>query len=418
MPTEPERVSEAKLEQDSRFGSRARSLLEFRAGTLLDWPDVDKGMLLAGIPVPLLIAAAIRVTFILFNPRDEPYLSRGILRAILTAILVYTAALAVLTPVWFVLRRKSPNAPRFVQATLFLFFITSAIAAYFVGHFSTPIMGASVAGAIAVLLLFDQRVARPAIAFGFITLFGPVPFMALRVIPYSPLYVASPFIGGDPPLTWLTTTTVFSVLIMSVPIWILTSVLDRWRERDEEIHRLARLDGLTEIANRRYFLERLEAELARAERYKSSVALLLLDLDHFKRINDRFGHQIGDVALRHVAALLTSDVLRRIDVVGRYGGEEFAVMLPETELEGAMIVAERVRAALEARTIPLEDGQVVGLTASIGLAVFPTPGVSSLDALVRRADDALYRAKDNGRNRVESEPLEDRPSARPNPPPF
>lgn len=375
---------------------------------LLDWSSVDKAMLLTGVPLPMLIAAFVRVSFLLSDPTDEPYLSRLILHDIQVAIAVYVSGTAALALAWWRLRRTNPTSRPFVQSCLFALFITVAISAYFVGHFSTPIMGGVVACTIAVLLLFDTDIARPAVIFGFATLFGPVPFMALRILPYSPLYARSPFIGAEPPINWLLTSGFFSVVIVIVPISILMTVLERWRVRDAEVQRLVRLDGLTEIPNRRYFLERLESEIARATRYESSVALLLLDLDNFKRINDKFGHQHGDRALRHVASVLTSDVVRRIDVIGRYGGEEFAVMLPETDFAGAMLVAERIRAALASTPVVLGDTANVSLTTSIGVAVYPSEFVASLDALVSRADGALYHAKDAGRNRVESEPLIDR----------
>lgn len=386
------------------------SMLGARTGMLLDWSDVDKAMLLAGIPGPIFALSLVRVQLLLADPADEPYLSRPMLGVVRTAILFYTIGALVLGSLWPWLRKRRPDSKPFVVAALALFFSIWSIGAYFVGHSSTPILGGCVAGSIAVLLLFDAAIARPAILLGAIAHFAPVPFIALRLIPYAPLYAASPFIGPRPNLAWLLTTSAFGVIMLFVPVSLLISVLDRWRRRDAEIHRLARLDGLTEVPNRRYFHERLEAELSRARRYGSNLALLILDLDHFKRINDRHGHQIGDRALVRVAQLLSSDLLRRIDVVGRYGGEEFAVMLPETDLEGARTVAERIRVAIERTVLHLDDGGVVRMTASFGVAVRESHAVDTLDALVRRADGALYRAKENGRNRVEHEPLGERTS--------
>lgn len=404
-----ERVGDSAHVRGSKLGRGARFFADWQTGVLLRWSDVDKAMFLVSIPLPMLVAGFIRLSFVLADPNDEPYLSRPVVGYTRWAVGFYVAYLAALLPAWQRVRRTSPASPAFIRAALFLFCITGSIAAYVTGHFSTPIMGAIVAAVIAVQLLFETRVARPVILFGALTLFGPVPFIASHTIPYAPLYASSPFIGAEPPANWLYMSLFFSVVIIVVPASILSTLLERWRKHDAEIHKLAKLDGLTEIPNRRYFLERLDAELARAGRYDASAALLLLDLDHFKRINDGYGHQVGDRALCHVAELLTSDVVRRIDVVGRYGGEEFAVLLPETDLDGAVVVAERIRAALASS--PLLDGDVpIAISASIGVAAFPGPGVTDLDALVRRADDALYRAKHEGRNRVATDPLENRTS--------
>lgn len=160
---------------------------------------------------------------------------------------------------------------------------------------------------------------------------------------------------------------------------------------------MATKDPLTGVLNRRRFFEVAEEELARSSRYGSSMAVALLDLDHFKSINDCFGHLTGDEALRTTARVLSS-IMRRPDHVARYGGEEFALLFPETSLSGAVSLAERTRGAIEKAEL-IHQGTRVPLTASIGVAV-RRPG-ESLMAVLGRADRALYRAKERGRNRVE-----------------
>jgi diguanylate cyclase (GGDEF)-like protein len=164
------------------------------------------------------------------------------------------------------------------------------------------------------------------------------------------------------------------------------------------VERQALVDDVTGLANRRRAEEALAAELSRAERFESPVALVLADLDDFKAVNDRHGHQAGDVVLRAVADVLAASV-REVDLAARWGGEEFLVLLPETDAEGAVGVAERVRAALAERDILLATGEEARITASFGVASFP-PALSS-DELVARADEALYRAKRAGKDRVE-----------------
>ncbi len=165
------------------------------------------------------------------------------------------------------------------------------------------------------------------------------------------------------------------------------------------LEQLAHTDPLTQILNRRALTERITAEMERALRYDATLALLMIDLDHFKRVNDTYGHLVGDDVLRDVAQLLT-ETIRGNDIVARYGGEEFLVLLPETDDAGAESFAERIRVAVEAHEFnSANEASVLRLTASIGVAVFPAARIESVEDLFARADAALYRAKADGRNR-------------------
>jgi len=156
-------------------------------------------------------------------------------------------------------------------------------------------------------------------------------------------------------------------------------------------------DELTGLANRRRFMEFVQLELKRAERFQSPLGLLLVDLDDFKLVNDRFGHGTGDKVLRALSDVFRES-LRDVDLAARLGGEEFAVLLPETDYSGAAGVAERLRASLASLELQDPDGQGFGVTASFGVAVYPE--AQSVDELLRTADAALYRAKAEGKNRV------------------
>ncbi|MBI2796560.1 MAG: diguanylate cyclase [Gemmatimonadetes bacterium] len=162
---------------------------------------------------------------------------------------------------------------------------------------------------------------------------------------------------------------------------------------------LARTDPLTQLLNRRVLVERLSQEVERARRYDGKITLLMIDLDHFKRVNDQYGHLVGDDVLRDVATLL-KNALRAVDVVARYGGEEFVVVLPETPAPGALAFAERLRERIEATDFSAHPHGTFHLTTSIGMATFPGPRTESGEDLLARADEALYRAKADGRNRV------------------
>lgn len=171
------------------------------------------------------------------------------------------------------------------------------------------------------------------------------------------------------------------------------------RRAEERLRELATTDALTGALNRRQFFETSETEFARSHRYAHPLTLAMIDVDHFKRLNDEHGHAVGDEALRTLARVARKE-LRAADVFARIGGEEFAVLFPETNLEAANVVAERLRAAVAAAVIEVPAGAATNLTISVGLAA-RTEG-EALEATLRRADAAMYAAKSSGRDRIVS----------------
>jgi two-component system cell cycle response regulator len=204
----------------------------------------------------------------------------------------------------------------------------------------------------------------------------------------------------QPPLTPEDVEFAVAVIGAAVSVMQRTQVIETTRADNARLEQLATRDPLTQLLNRRALTERLTTEMERALRYDHSVALLLIDLDHFKRVNDTHGHLVGDAVLRDVSELLLG-VARGTDLVGRYGGEEFLVVLPETDDDGAAAFAERIRERVEAHAFRPWDGErELRMTASLGLATFPAARIESVEDLFARADAALYRAKADGRNRV------------------
>ena len=225
--------------------------------------------------------------------------------------------------------------------------------------------------------ILDQLHARPV----------PVPVLAIGVD--SPVLLES---GAD--------------AVMARPLeaamlraWVTALLRHRRRfellaERQRELEELSRKDGLTGLFNHRWLKERLGEEFRRSQRHGDPLALLMLDLDSFKGLNDRLGHPFGDRVLRAVAELITGSV-RETDLCARYGGEEFAVLLPRSGLNGALTVAGRIWSGAQTLTI---EGERVGV--SVGVSVGPSPQLRGPDLLLRAADEALYRAKREGRNRI------------------
>lgn len=177
----------------------------------------------------------------------------------------------------------------------------------------------------------------------------------------------------------------------------LEDTLQELTRAQHALRELSRLDGLTRVSNRMFLMESLETELGRSRRFGHPFSLLLIDLDHFKQVNDRYGHIQGDRALQQVVERVRS-VIRPADIIGRYGGEEFVIGLVETDQAAAEQVAERIR--LQVAHAPIEaDSERTCLTVSIGLATLNN-GVERIEPLIDRADRAMYRAKAAGRNRV------------------
>lgn len=176
------------------------------------------------------------------------------------------------------------------------------------------------------------------------------------------------------------------------------NMISNLKEYESKLIERASMDSLTELYNHRYFQERMKKEIHRADRYNHPLSIVMLDIDHFKLINDSYGHIVGDAILKEFANLLTHQA-RDMDIIARYGGEEFAIILPETPLDCAMQVAERIRLATKAYVFKINKHAPVSITVSLGVAQFPIHSKES-DGIIMAADLAMYRAKSMGRNHV------------------
>jgi len=241
-----------------------------------------------------------------------------------------------------------------------------------------------------------------------------IPAGPLRVKWYGMTVLITVFIAGylgyvlvlwDRPAEWRDLPIPGIFVVGAVFVWLTTNLALQTadallRMRLLETENIT--DPLTRVYNRRYLERRLEEEFARSRRYALALSVLLVDIDHFKRVNDIFGHQAGDVALRAIGNLINTHV-REPDVVARYGGEEFIVICVSTAIAEAVQISERLRHAVESHRVEIPDNsggmKVIGVSVSIGAAGLGD-GIGGVEALIQAADRALYRAKQEGRNRV------------------
>jgi diguanylate cyclase (GGDEF)-like protein len=173
---------------------------------------------------------------------------------------------------------------------------------------------------------------------------------------------------------------------------------ERLTALNRELEEISITDGLTQVYNRRYFMDRLRQEIKRVSRYGPPVSLLMIDIDFFKKVNDTFGHQAGDTVLAGVAGLIKGR-LRETDLIARYGGEEFCLLATGADQAGALVLAERVRALIEKASFD-HDSRRIAVTVSVGVSTWKQSLTEDAAELIRKADTALYRAKEQGRNRV------------------
>ena len=368
-------------------------------GGVLNWGSVDKCVLSAALTLPFLGSYLAVGHHLRGRPHLADFLDYGVLGVLLRVLAGVTIAWAALLVIGLVQRRHSSESPLLVHVTIQLYAISNAFFIYCVGPYTSPLWLVLLGAGMIGFLIFPRRPVLLGLASLLLIEAGTTLAERLGLIPYAPLIARYPFSAGGrlagPWVAYMGGVTFGATVI----IWALFAyIITRWREQETRLRELSMTDGLTSIMNRRHFMEVFQQEFERSARYGGQLACLLVDLDHFKDVNDSYGHLVGDEVLIAVAGVLR-DASRKLDVVARYGGEEFALLLPETDPEGARVVAERYRHALEKVRVAV-GADSLSVTASIGVACYPDDSLRTVDDLLRRADTALYRAKALGRNRV------------------
>ena len=373
---------------------------ETRITRLLDWTEHDKAWFLSLLTVPLhllyLLWGWLSLEYTQFGLRFmDPEVSRQAWLYALAAAFFW-----LLMSLWgTILRRLQRPSAWYVNIVIFSFGLSQLPLAYASG-LAAPMTGVILLGATMTgFVLFSYW--RVLAAF-FVSLGALMILSALTVrdlLPYAPMFRTDPISQVYVSPYYTTSQFMLGVPFVTSAFVISYMLLTRWRRREAQTERLATTDALTGVANRRALGQALDQAWLRALRHEQPLAVIMLDLDFFKRINDTHGHDGGDQVLVAVAAVLKGCV-REIDTVGRMGGEEFVLLLPDTDEHAACQVAERCRQAVAGIDLVLGSGERLSVSASLGVCALPAARVISAERFLSLADDALYRAKESGRNRV------------------
>lgn len=343
----------------------------------------------------------------------------GLLLAVAVAVLVFSSpqadlhwageqlawvagAAAILFFVFFQasarLERRNSDGRIFLLGLTYSYGLLYGFALYLAGPFTGFTWLTITTAALSVLIGFGTLPALRLLGGLSISLFAATGAGIAGWIPYSPI-LSLPS-GAESSVLRFAGTLVVHVVAAAAGLAQLGLLTILLRERERKFRGLSSRDPLTGIANRRATMERLEEAWSRASRHQEALAIGIADVDRFKDVNDRYGHPTGDRVLERVATMLRTS-LRGEDHVGRWGGEEFLIILPLQGLVSAKAALERCRVRIAGESQLAEDGRKVKVTASFGLAVYPGPGLTTMQDIIAAADAALYRAKREGRNRVE-----------------
>ncbi|MEC7120732.1 MAG: GGDEF domain-containing protein [Pseudomonadota bacterium] len=378
------------------MADRFNDLLLRRFDNILDWTPVQKSVLLMSVLAFIFAQYLLLHWYYLAFPSDYVDVS------VATRMTKWHVLLLVSSVAFIVVARRYKKVPR-AQVIIpylctFYYSITLVGLGYLIGLLTAASGMVMIGAPLLGMVLLGQRVVYVSMAFALVLIFILSLLTALNYIPYAPLFVPEFWIAPEARLSLFS-----SVLFFSAPHFVFIVafadlILRQRRQRDEMIRQLSLTDSLTGIDNRRAVCAFLHDQLTLAKRKQRPIAVVIADLDRFKSINDRFGHLIGDQALKLSAACFEATI-RESDRLGRYGGEEFLIVFPETSIEEAAEIAERCRQRLTEVKLYAENGQRVALSASFGVYGVPD-GQTDMDALVRYADQNMYAAKQAGRNRV------------------
>lgn len=351
-------------------------------------------LITAAILLPFYVLYFVTQAWALGDPDIRAVIRPGVVTA-MQIIVVAIALMTLAVGIWCWFLRRSPlpvpHLYTFLACTSTLLYTGEAIMQ---GNLTSPANMVIIGNVVIGLMLLDQRAVLLAFIQAVVTLVLNDVLVLLEIVPYAPMLTSAVFNQGEPQ-EW------FSIWRNMVLIFGLAGtcffgilLFNQIESQRAALRRLSYTDVLTGLANRRFFMERLQAETRRAECMRRPFCLVLLDVDHFKQVNDRFGHPVGDDVLRAIAASMTTSMRCPTDLPARVGGEEFAILLADTNLNGAQVACERLASCLREQEFSARD-QVFRVTVSMGVVECRC---ESIEDALRFADMNLYHAKAAGRN--------------------
>ena len=366
----------------------------------MDWRAVDRFILLAALVLlaPVGFGSALLVTDIIAPEHINQTYVPGLLWLYGLHILLLTGMILIATSK----RKHSDDWPIFENIIIASYIITVLVSSYLTGsHFSEGLLliflGVNITGTLASVNKIRKSywiVVPVLIAMGITDHMYSLPHAPLLIQPMT-----TP--DGRPLVGWLIVRDII-VAILGFLVYLCILAMKRWTERESLYLEMSTTDGLTRLSNRNFFINRGQEEIARTREQtlptSPSLSCIMIDLDHFKQINDTWGHHAGDQVLIAASKVMMRNA-RQTDEVGRYGGEEFAMLLPGTSTRRAAQIAERIRRKISDMNV-IVDGNSIEVTASFGVACFPSTDINNMEDLLKAADKALYEAKETGRNKV------------------
>ena len=366
----------------------------FQNQLLRNWTLLNKTMLILSLSIFINLFMLAWDLFVLYHPQFYPWVNLAVIHTHLSLGMIFMSVFIGLLLLCHFCSQQRWVEKFMPMLSVQLFTLVLLIHGYFVGSFSPATMVGYVGWAGVGLILFDRKIIYCALAPATIVLLLLNYLSTFAGLPYAPLFNMEPMNQTVMHPFWVMSMVFFLVPLMLVCLFLFEILLSQWRTREATIEKFSRLDPLTNLMNRRSIANQLEQL---HQQRKALYSVVLLDLDHFKHINDNYGHCMGDQVLIQVAECLAQHV-REQDMIGRFGGEEFILFLPNTTTEQAQHVAERCRIALTELNFVYEQ-QPFSISASFGVS--SSQNASEPQQIIRQADQALYAVKTAGRNQVQ-----------------
>jgi diguanylate cyclase (GGDEF)-like protein len=396
-------MTQPKTAQSQARAERRMSVIPFSAsllpaGSPFGWNARDRSLYVQFLTTLLMVIVTFSFAvldgwpFLLERPEDAAALRTTTMLA--EGALVFWLGFYVWTLRWYV--RRGTNFSWLLFFTIAAHIITGTAVCYAIGPYTAASGLIAVAALLLGMVLLERRSLWIAVTAWFLSMFAIHFASRAGALPFLSLFQAS---LGQSDLAKVAAERAVAAALIYIPLAVVMDhLISVWRQDERSLYEAAQFDSLTGAYTRGFAMAVMQRAVLKARGDAKPLGVLMLDLDHFKRINDAHGHARGDLVLKQTTHAVQS-TLRAGDIVGRFGGEEFVILLPGADVKQATGAAERCRAAVETMKIP--DAPYLSVTASVGVAAFPDHG-EDLDGLLKASDRAMYAAKAHGRNRIET----------------